>query len=55
MTVQELVLALRKHPARSRVDIVVHRGDEQIYTEAASVGIAKNGRGEIIVEISNEV
>lgn len=55
MTVQELVLALRKHPARSRVDLVVVRGDEQIYTEAASVNVAKNHRGQVIVEISNEV
>lgn len=55
MTVQELVLALRKYPARSRVDIVVHRGDEQIYTEVGSIGQSKNHRGQIIVEISNEV
>ena len=55
MTVQELVLALRKHPARSRVDLVILRGDEHIYTEASSIGISKNHRGQIVVEISNEV
>jgi hypothetical protein len=55
MTVQELVLALRKYPTRSRVDLVILRGDERIYTEASSIGQSKDYLGRVIVEISNEV
>lgn len=55
MNVQELILELRKYPARSRVDLVILRGDERIYTEVGSVSQAKNGRGQVIVEITNEV
>lgn len=54
MTVQELVLALRKHPAKSRVDLVILLGDEHIYTEAAGISQSKDYRGRVIVEITNE-
>lgn len=54
MTVGQLLLELRKHDSRAKVELVIARGDERIYTEAASVDIAKDYRGRITVEITNE-
>ena len=56
MTVKQLIWLLRKHPPESNVDLVIFReGDEaEIYTQASDVRIAKDFRGRIVVEITNE-
>jgi hypothetical protein len=55
MTVSELIHALAKHPGRSKVELVIVRGDdERLYTEAAGVRVAKDYTGRVTVEITNE-
>lgn len=55
MTRDELIRKLMKiaNP-KSRVDLVIIRGDDEIiYTEASDVRIARDHRGRDIVEITN--
>lgn len=55
MNVAELIVKLRKYPANSKVELVIVRGDERIYTEPGTIAPAKDYRGRLTVEISNEV
>lgn len=56
MTTYELIRKLQRFDPRAKVDLVIYRAndDAEIYTEAASVRTAKDHRGNIRVEITNE-
>lgn len=56
MTVYELIRKLMRFDQRAKVDLVIYRANDEaeIYTEAASVRVAKDHRGNQVVEITNE-
>ena len=56
MTCYELIRKLQRFDPRAKVDLVIYRAtdDPELYTEAASVRVAKDHRGVQRVEITNE-